>query len=80
MTNGKPRAIIQIQRKRNTTSKIKEIIKMKYRAYNEQNISERTGIIFATYFRTKKEAVAHAEKIGGNAKVERKIGDTWVAY
>ena len=61
-------------------AKTKEIIKMKYRAYNEQNICERTGIIFATYFRTKKEAVAHAEKIGGNAKVERKIGDTWVAY
>lgn len=53
---------------------------MKYRAYNEQNISERTGIIFATYFRTKKEAIAHAEKIGGNAKVERKIGNTWVVY
>ena len=49
---------------------------MKYRAYNEQNICERTGITFATYFRTKREAVAHAQKIGGNAKVERRVGDT----
>jgi hypothetical protein len=73
-------AIIQIQRERNKTSKTKGDLIMKYRAYNEQNICHRTGIIFATYFRTKREAVAHAEKIGGNAKVERKIGDTWVAY
>lgn len=53
---------------------------MKYRAYNEQNICERTGYIFATYFRTKREAVAHAQKIGGKAVVERKIGDKWFAY
>lgn len=53
---------------------------MKYRAYNEQNICKRTGTIFATYFRTKKEAVAYAEKIGGNAKIERQIGNVWVAY
>lgn len=51
---------------------------MKYRAYNEQNICQRTGIIFATYFRTKREAIAHAEKIGGNAKIQRKVVDTWV--
>ena len=52
---------------------------MRYRAYNEQNICERTGITFATYFRTKKEAIAHAQKIGGNARVERKVGDLWIA-
>ena len=51
---------------------------MNYRVYNEQNISATTGIIFATYFRTKKEAVAHAEKIG-NATIERKIGTSWIA-
>ena len=53
---------------------------MKYRAYNEQNICKRTGIIFATYFRTKREAVAFAEQLGGDAVVERKIGSSWVAY
>lgn len=53
---------------------------MNYRAYNEKNICTRTGWIFATYFRTKREAVAHAEKIGGNAVVERKIGGSWYAY
>lgn len=51
---------------------------MKYRAYNEQNICKRTGITFATYFRTKREAVAHAQKIGGNARVERKVCDAWI--
>ena len=51
---------------------------MKYRTYNEQNWSERMGCYLATYFRTKKEAVAHAEKIGGNAVVERKVVDIWV--
>lgn len=51
---------------------------MKYKAYNEQNICKRTGITFATYFRTKREAVAHAQKIGGNARVERKVCDTWI--
>ena len=51
---------------------------MKYRVYNEQNICKRTGITFATYFRTKKEAIVHADKIG-NATIERKIGSSWVA-
>ena len=51
---------------------------MKYRAYNEQNYSKRMGYYLATYFRTKREAVAHAQKIGGNARVERKVGDTWI--
>lgn len=52
---------------------------MNYRAYNEQNYSERMGCYLATYFKTKKEAIAHAEKIGGNAVVERKVGSIWVA-
>ena len=51
---------------------------MNYRAYNEKNYSERMGCYLATYFKTKKEAVAHAEKIGGNAVVERKVCTTWV--
>lgn len=45
---------------------------MKYRVYNKQNICKRTDIIFATYFRSKRKAIAYAEKIDGNAKVERK--------
>ena len=53
---------------------------MNYRVHNEQNWSERMGQYFHTYFRTKREAVAHAEKIGGNAVIERKIGADWVAY
>lgn len=35
------------------------------------------GRYLATYFRTKREAVAYAEKIGGNAVIERKIGLDW---
>jgi hypothetical protein len=52
---------------------------MKYRVYNEQNWSERMGQYLPTYFRTKREAIDHAEKIGGNAVIERKIGTAWVA-
>lgn len=52
---------------------------MKYRVYNEKNISTTTNHIFATYFRTRKEAVAYATEIGGNATIERKIGCEWVA-
>ncbi len=48
---------------------------MKFRTYNKTNISN--GHIFATYFRTKKEALDYAEKIGGNAIVEKKIGSSW---
>lgn len=54
---------------------------MKFRAYNEKNISTgdiMTGHIFATYFRTKKEAIAYAKQIGGNAKVEKGIGGQWI--
>lgn len=61
-----------------TTNTTKEIHTMKYRAYNEQNYSKRMGCYLATYFRTKKEAVAHAQKIGGNAKVERNVCGHWV--
>lgn len=50
---------------------------MKYRVYNEQNYSKHMGTYLATYFRTKREAIAHAEKIG-NATIERKVCDTWV--
>ena len=51
---------------------------MKYRVYNEQNYSKRMGTYLATYFRTKREAIAHAEKIG-NATIERKNGNVWIA-
>ena len=50
---------------------------MKFRVYNEQNICGRTNRAYPTYFKTKKEAVAHAEKIGGNVVVEKKIGGNW---
>ena len=53
---------------------------MNYRVYNEQNWSERMGQYFHTYFRTKKEAIAHAEKIGGNAVIERRVmANVWTA-
>ena len=52
---------------------------MKYRVHNETDWSECMGCYFATYFRTKKEAVAYAEKIGGNVVMERKVGSNWVA-
>ena len=50
---------------------------MKYRVYNEKNIAN--GYIFATYFRTKKEAKAFAETLGGEVKIERKVCTDWVA-
>lgn len=53
---------------------------MNYRVYNEKNWSERAGTYFHTYFKTKREAMAHAEKIGGNVVVEKKVGTVWVAY
>lgn len=52
---------------------------MKYRVYNETNYSERLGYYLPTYFKTKREAIAHAEKIGGNAVIERKCVTSWVA-
>lgn len=51
---------------------------MKYRAYNEQNIDTKRDMIFAHYTKTKKEAKEHAEKIGGNAVVERNVCGNWV--
>ena len=51
---------------------------MKWRVYNEINICKRTGMKFPTYFRTKKEAMAHAEKIGGNVVIEKKLVTSWV--
>lgn len=52
---------------------------MKYRVYNEDNYSPRLGYHLATYFRTKREAKVHAERIGKNAVIERKVVNTWVA-
>lgn len=49
---------------------------MKYRVYNQKNYSERAKMYFPTYFKTKREALAYAEKIG-NATIERKIANTW---
>lgn len=49
---------------------------MKWRSYNENNICKRTGITFATYFRTKREAIAHCQLHGG--VVEKRLVDTWV--
>lgn len=47
---------------------------MKYRFHNEKNVS--AVWTFHTYFRTKKEAVAYAEQMGGGT-IERKIGSAW---
>lgn len=49
---------------------------MKWRSYNERNICKRTGITFATYFRTKREAIAYCQLHGG--VVEKRLVDTWV--
>lgn len=51
---------------------------MKYRVYNEMNYDAQRDYLFPTYFRTKREAIAHAEKIGGNAVIERKCVNIWV--
>lgn len=61
------------------TKRDTEDLKMKYRVYNEKNYSERMGCYLATYFRTKREAVAFAQTLGGDVHVERKVCDTWVA-
>jgi hypothetical protein len=50
---------------------------MRYRVYNDTNISKNPDYIFATYFKTKKEAVVYSKQIGNNAKVEKKIGCQW---
>lgn len=49
---------------------------MKFRVHNEKNVAS-NGTIFHHYFRTKRDAVAHAEKIGGNAIIEKKIAYNW---
>ena len=48
---------------------------MKYRFHNEKNVSP--VWTFHTYFRTKKEAIAYAEKMGGGI-IERKVVTSWV--
>lgn len=53
---------------------------MNYRVYNETNWSDRADKYFPTYFKTKREAMAYAQQIGGNAVVERKVATTWVKY
>ena len=51
---------------------------MRYRVHNDISWSERLGCYFDHYFRTKKEAIAYAEKIGHNPVIERKITcDSW---
>lgn len=52
---------------------------MKYRVYTQKNICERTGIIFATYFKTKREAVAYANTLTDQAFIERKLVYSWVS-
>ena len=71
--------MLYYNQKEGATSKSKGEKIMKYRVYNEKNICKRTGIIFATYFRTKKDAKAFAETLGGEVKIERKVCTNWVA-
>ena len=61
------------------TPRVKEIKAMKFRVYNEKNIA-RDGYIFATYFKTKREAESYGKNIlGGNYTIEKKIASNWVA-
>lgn len=55
---------------------------MNYRVYTNKNIDARTGWIFATYFKTKREAVAFAATLEGmngvtEIHLERKAVTTW---
>lgn len=51
---------------------------MKFRVYNEKNIAS-NGYIFATYFKTKREAMEYGKNIlGGNYIIEKKIANNWV--
>ena len=52
---------------------------MKYRVYTQKNICRRTGMIYATYFKTKKEAIAYADTLTEPAKIERKVVTSWVS-
>lgn len=63
----------------NTVTKNEGENTMKYRVYNEKNICKRTGIIFATYFRTKREAKEFAATMTGDVRIERKLVESWVA-
>jgi hypothetical protein len=57
----------------------KEITTMKFRVYNEKNIAS-NGYIFATYFKTKREAENYGKNIlGGIYTIEKKIASNWVA-
>ena len=52
---------------------------MKFRVYNKKNIAS-NGYIFATYFKTKREAENYGKNIlGGNYTIEKKIASNWVA-
>lgn len=51
---------------------------MKFRVYNEKNIAN-DGYIFATYFKTKREAENYGKNILGNYTIEKKIAGNWVA-
>jgi hypothetical protein len=57
---------------------VKEIKAMKFRVYNEKNIAS-NGYIFATYFKTKREAENYGKNILGNYLIEKKIAGNWVA-
>jgi hypothetical protein len=78
LTNNPKGAIIKTKERHNNKHKGEKI--MNYRVYNEKNWSERMGTYFHTYFKTKREAMAYAKEIGGNAVVEKKVATTWVAY
>lgn len=57
---------------------------MRYRVYSNMNIDRTTSFIFATYFKTKKEAIKYGEtlKLLPNVTtvyVERKVVTSWVS-
>ena len=49
---------------------------LKFRVYNEKNYSEVLHQYLPTYFKTKREAIAYAEKIG-NATIEKRTANEW---
>jgi len=49
---------------------------MKFRVYNKNNLTM-GGNLFPTYFKTKKEAIAYAQKMGTNAVLQKKIAYNW---
>lgn len=52
---------------------------MKYRVYTEQNKEATTDFIFASYFKTKREAESFAEN-QEKPIIERKVGSSWIKY